>query len=50
MGFGTHTRCVSALGLARYIQFNVTKIMLDDLGYTLHMGKNGDDISLLIQT
>jgi histidine phosphotransferase ChpT len=33
-----------------FIQFNLAQSLLDDLGYTLHMGKNGDDISMLIQT
>jgi len=33
-----------------FIQFNLLQSLLDDLGYTLHMGKNGDDISMLIQT
>jgi len=33
-----------------FIQFNLAQSLLDDLGYTLHMGKNGGDISMLIQT
>ena len=33
-----------------FIQFSLAQIMLDNLGYTLHMGKNGDGISILIET
>jgi histidine phosphotransferase ChpT len=33
-----------------FVQFNLAQIMLDDLGYTLHMGNNGNAISILIQT
>ncbi len=32
-----------------YVQFNLAQAMLDDLGYTLHMGGSGTGISILIE-
>lgn len=33
-----------------FIQFNLAQIMLDDLGYTMHLGENDARISILIET
>jgi len=46
----TQTMRISSQTGPSFIQFNLAQSLLDDLGYTLHMGKNGDEISMLIQT
>ncbi len=46
----TQTMRITPQSGPSFIQFNMAQTMLDDLGYTLHMGNNGDGITILVET